>query len=135
KVYAVDTWSNIGMTEGARDTFDEFLNNTKPLGNWTVPLRGHSTELGHQFDKEIDLLFIDGDHSYEAVRADLEVWLPKLKDDGIVAFHDYDWAEGVRRAVREFVVPLQAEGGHRLDSIYWTRITRKGKQLSPSTIV
>jgi len=134
KVYAVDTWTNIDMPEEPRDTYDEFISNTRPLKNWIIPLRGLSTEVAYQFDEEIDLLFVDGDHSYGAVRADLDAWLPKLKDGGVVAFHDYNWAEGVRRAVRELIVPLQVEGGHRLGSIYWTRINRKGKQKCQSAI-
>jgi glycosyltransferase involved in cell wall biosynthesis/SAM-dependent methyltransferase/predicted O-methyltransferase YrrM len=134
KVYAVDTWTNIGMSEGSRDTYEEFLSNIKPLKNWIVPLRGLSTELAYQFDEEIDLLFVDADHSYETLRADLQAWLPKLKDGGIVAFHEYGWAEGVRRAVRELVVPLQVEGTHRLDSIYWTRISHKRQQRCQSAI-
>lgn len=135
KVYPVDTWTNIGMSEGSRDTYEEFLSNIAPLKNWILPLRGSSTELARQFDKGIDLLFVDGDHSYDGARADLEAWLPKVKDGGIVAFHDYSWAVGVRRAVRELVVPLQVEGAHRLDSIYWTRINSEAKQRCPSAIV
>ena len=36
----------------------------------------------------IDVLFIDGDHSYEAVLADWLLYSPLVKKDGIVAFHD-----------------------------------------------
>jgi predicted O-methyltransferase YrrM len=36
----------------------------------------------------IDLLFIDGDHSEEGVRADFEHWRPRLADGGHVLFHD-----------------------------------------------
>ena len=125
KVYAVDTWTNIAMSEGPRDTYQDFLQNTAPLRRWIVPLRGLSKEVAQRFNGKIDLMFVDGDHSYEAVRADLEMWLPKVKDGGVVVFHDYNWAEGVQRAVRELVVPLQIEGGHRLDSIYWTRISHR----------
>ncbi len=134
KVYAVDTWTNIGMSEGARDTYEEFLRNTEPLREWIVPLRGLSTEVGEKFDGRIDLLFIDGNHSYEAVRADLEVWLLKVKDGGIVVFHDYNWAEGVQRSVRELIVPIQVEGGRRIDSIYWTRISHQEKKRWQMTL-
>jgi predicted O-methyltransferase YrrM len=35
-----------------------------------------------------DLIFIDAVHSYEAVRDDLHAWAPKLKPEGVLAFHD-----------------------------------------------
>lgn len=40
------------------------------------------------FDEPIGLLWIDGDHSYDAVRADFEQWFPLLREGGLVAFHD-----------------------------------------------
>ena len=48
-----------------------------------------------------DFLFIDGDHSQEAVDADLSAWLPKVKSSGIVAMHDIGWAEGVVKGVEK----------------------------------
>lgn len=36
----------------------------------------------------IDFLFIDGDHSYEGVKKDFEMYSPLVKDGGIIAFHD-----------------------------------------------
>jgi cephalosporin hydroxylase len=37
---------------------------------------------------EVDFIFIDGDHSYNGVRADYELWEPMVRDGGAVAFHD-----------------------------------------------
>jgi len=37
---------------------------------------------------EIDLLFIDGDHSYEGAKADLNLYFPLVNEGGLVAFHD-----------------------------------------------
>ena len=60
----------------------------------------------------LDFAFIDGDHVYEAVRADLAAWWPKIRSGGLLTGHDYDiyldttgvW--GVRRAVDEFAAHL-----------------------------
>jgi predicted O-methyltransferase YrrM len=60
-----------------------------------------------------DIVFIDGAHDYESVKADIDVALKFLADDGVLAFHDYRaypgehdgrWDEGVSRAVNELIV-------------------------------
>jgi predicted O-methyltransferase YrrM len=53
----------------------------------------HRTETRDQVrellgSRPIELLFIDGDHTLEGVRRDLELYGPLLADDGLVAFHD-----------------------------------------------
>jgi len=37
---------------------------------------------------EIDVLFIDGDHSYEGVKQDFEMYSPLVREGGLIAFHD-----------------------------------------------
>ncbi|MFH7245459.1 MAG: class I SAM-dependent methyltransferase [Spirulina sp.] len=131
KVYAVDTWTNMAMSEGVIDTFDQFLENIEPYKDIIHPLKGLSEEIAKNFDVPIDLLFIDGDHSYEGAYSDLKNWLPKVKDLGIVVCHDFNWAEGVRRAIRELLAPLQIDGGRTLDGLYWTRILNKKENIDP----
>ena len=39
-------------------------------------------------DKQIDFLFIDGDHTYQGVKQDFEMYSPLVKEGGVIAFHD-----------------------------------------------
>ena len=63
-------------------------------------------------DSPADLIFIDADHSYEAVRGDFLAWVPHLAPDGVIAFHDsrpcparpdLDAATGPVRLVQEIL--------------------------------
>jgi len=73
-------------------------------------IRKTSFDAAAEFDSgSLDFVYIDGQHHYEAVKEDIEVWLPKLKPGGILCGHDYlnglvdGCAFGVKRAVDEFV--------------------------------
>jgi Methyltransferase domain len=39
-------------------------------------------------DREVDMLFIDGDHSYDGVKADYEMYSPLVRPGGLIGFHD-----------------------------------------------
>ena len=50
----------------------------------------------------LDFVFLDADHSYEGVSADIAAWTPKVKRGGIIAGHDFcHYFPGVIRAVLE----------------------------------
>jgi len=51
-------------------------------------------------EKNVGLLWLDGDHGYEGVRGDLDAWFPWLVTDGVVAFHDVD-VLGVKQLLDE----------------------------------
>jgi len=67
---------------------------------WTVG----SEEGSKLTPNNLDIVFIDADHSYDAVRKDIDLWLPKIREGGILAGHDYiDYIEyGVKKAVDEY---------------------------------
>lgn len=61
----------------------------------------------HLADIDFDWVYVDGDHSYDAVLDDLENWAPRIKPGGVLAGDDYTWrdehgAQPVQRAVHEF---------------------------------
>jgi hypothetical protein len=57
--------------------------------------------------RKFEVVYIDGDHTYDAVRADLRAWAPLVAEDGVLTGDDYGdygwWQGGVKRAVDEFV--------------------------------
>lgn len=57
-----------------------------------------------KIQNNIDFLFIDGDHSYEGVRGDFNLWGPKVKKGGMIVFHDIVGADisGYKYGVRDF---------------------------------
>ena len=53
-------------------------------------------------DKSLDYAFIDAEHTYKAVKQDVEAWLPKVKTGGLLIGHDYTRRfKGVKQAVQE----------------------------------
>jgi len=53
-------------------------------------------------DESLDFVFIDADHSYNSVLADIKNWAPKVKPGGYISGHDINMSS-VKRAVKETV--------------------------------
>jgi predicted O-methyltransferase YrrM len=123
-LFCVDTWNNDSMTEGHWDTYSEFAKNTQEFDAFVIPVRGFSTEVVHTVASQtsyLDLLFIDGDHTYEGVKADWEAYKSFLQPNSIVVFHDSAWAEGVMRVIEEDVKPVVSEFDASLN-MWWGTI-------------
>lgn len=91
KCFAVDTWKgdeHSGELESW--VFDKLRAHHDPLysGFSTLLRKTFDEALGDFEDGSVDLLHIDGFHTYDAVSHDFETWLPKLSDRAIVLFHD-----------------------------------------------
>ena len=91
--YAVDTWQG-DMHAGEYDNkVYNVVNkhNQENYNQFSHLLRMTFDEaLNHFKDGSVDLLHIDGLHTYEAVKHDFDTWLPKLAPNAIVLFHDIE---------------------------------------------
>jgi predicted O-methyltransferase YrrM len=120
-VWAVDPWelyqgvpvdlSFMGGSYGATNTKGTRRwaeHNVRALGysRSITLIQGHSRSEGQAWQgPPIGLLFIDGDHSYEAVQGDLLTWAEHMAPGGTIVFDDYvsNWEDTVIRGVDELV--------------------------------
>ncbi len=117
-VHAVDHFQGSPEHQEGKPLADEFLlrdgsllpiftENLKRNGldELVTPIVSSSVAAAEQWDgSPVRLLFIDGDHSYKATRADFEAWEKFIPVGGFVAFHDVnDTWPGVQRFFRDLV--------------------------------
>lgn len=103
RCYAVDTWRGDEFAgfydESVFNNINSFVQQN--YSSFATLIRSSFESAVELFaDGSIDLLHIDGRHTYDAVRTDFETWLPKVSDRGIVLFHDtaiYEHGFGVWR--------------------------------------
>src|SRR5262245_32365031 len=89
QLICVDTWTNQTMPDGAKDTYQEFLANTRQYSYMITPVRKLSHELtAADIGGPLDFVFIDGDHSEAAVRSDFRLIAPWVRPGGVISFHD-----------------------------------------------
>ncbi len=80
----------------------------------TLFFQGDSSEVAKNHAWTVKVLFIDGDHTYEGCKADIDAWYPHMAKGGVMLFHDCDASSpGVVQAVEEFV-----ERNHFTDVYY-----------------
>ncbi|AJY44666.1 class I SAM-dependent methyltransferase [Martelella endophytica] len=91
-------------------------------------LHGRSVDMeANVEDGSLDLVFLDGDHSYDGVRADIDAWLPKLAPGGYLGGHDYRNPDprfrfGVTDAVDEWVSVVGLTLETDANFTWWVRL-------------
>jgi hypothetical protein len=112
-VTCVDTWE--GSKDGGTDKYDRsrgtplevFKRNT--AGYPITAHVGRSPLAARDFDDHsFDIVYIDAEHDYDSVMADIKAWMPKAKHT--IAGHDYHVFEGVRKAVKDSGLTPHVDG-------------------------
>jgi hypothetical protein len=87
---AIDTWQGDPQAGFyGEDVYRAVSTYAQRYASFARLMRTTFDEAASSFaDRSIDLLHIDGLHSYEAVRNDFETWAPKVSNRGVVLFHD-----------------------------------------------
>lgn len=123
RLYLIDPWEFQsefkdrmfgGKVAKKQEHMDDILESVKQrLAVYTqvIILRKYSSDAVNQLeDNELDWVYIDGNHYYEYVLADLKNYFSKVKPGGLITGDDYHWSppdvngdEPVRRAVQDFM--------------------------------
>lgn len=96
KAYGIDTWKGDEHAGFYNDDIFERVSfyNVNNYSRFSTLIRSSFDNAREYFtEKSIDLLHIDGLHTYEAVKHDFETWLPVLSENAIVIFHDINVRE------------------------------------------
>jgi hypothetical protein len=101
-LYCIDTWedwNHDGIIFQAMDLFD----NMKSYYTHIDKLHMRGEEASNMFpDEHFDLVYIDASHWYDDVINDIKTWLPKIKNGGYLAGHDYIEGIDVLYAVNDY---------------------------------
>ena len=96
-IYAVDTWKGDSQAGIYDNDVYEKVKKHQEANYKTISRMIKSTfdeASVHFVDESIDLIHIDGLHTYEAVKHDFTLWRAKLKPGGTILFHDWNVREG-----------------------------------------
>lgn len=88
RVYGIDSFDGDPQA-GYKNTYEYVINKQRELGLDNIKfLKGYFGIIAKKWKKPIDILHIDGFHTYNAVKNDYETWNKFLKEDGVILFHD-----------------------------------------------
>lgn len=110
-VIAIDPYvsnrGDITNTVNMKQIKQIFLNNMKGLSNYELIEDFSYNAVKYYDNNSVDIIYIDGMHSYDSVIKDIGDWLPKIKITGWITGHDYrsNKFPGVVRAVNMFCKP------------------------------
>ena len=136
KVHAVDPHRHSSEDPRA-ETLDALLENLARAGVADIvePLVMTSAEAAGVIAGEVELLFVDGNHSVAGARADANIWLPRVMSGGVVMFHDVATSgyAGPRRVFQRRI--CWSGAFHRIRRVGSMGIAQRTPKRSPAAAV
>lgn len=94
KIFSIDPFlTSKDEPNGKYETFIENLKNNGIFDKVTH-IKEKSQVAGQNFNEEIEFLFIDGFHKYDAVKKDFDLFYPQIVEGGYIAIHDITYFKG-----------------------------------------
>jgi predicted O-methyltransferase YrrM len=105
-VYGIDTFEG-DVHSGHHNDALTMVETVKEVNNYqnVVIIRGYFDDVAKFWNKPIDILHIDGLHTYEAATNDFNTWSKFLTDDAIILMHDVSSFPEVRQVFEEINMP------------------------------
>jgi len=138
KLYSIDPWGLFikehkpmypyHSFEDEEKIYQKAVHLLKSFGQRSKIIRSTSKRAVDLISEPLDMIFIDADHSYEAVKEDIGLWWDKVKVGGIISGHDYGHSDhpGVKRAVDEYFGNKGLEINKEVGTVWWVQ---KPKEL------
>ena len=115
KIVSIDPYENYldwngNFLNDRQEFYEKTMRRLAPYGDRFEMIRDFSDNVHGQFeDNSLDVLFIDGLHTYEQVLIDCNNYYSKVKPGGIFSGHDFRVIPGVHKAVLEFAASVGKE--------------------------
>ena len=112
QAFPADTYEDVSNVNQARQNqrHEAACQRLAAFGDRSIVLRLTSTQAAERFQEgQLDFVYLDARHDYEAVAEDIRLWRPKIHEGGFLMGHDYidgtlpEGVFGVKRAVDDFV--------------------------------
>lgn len=123
KLYCIDPWKHFeghgyeaeNPQEYHDRNYEDTKRRTKEFGERVILLKMTSDEALDYVKEKVDFVWIDGDHRYIQVKADIKNWKTKLKPVAILGGHDWQ-NDNIKKAVKEEIGEVQTGE----DFTWWT---------------
>lgn len=138
KAYAIDSYLLSKTTTDSfkrsddtpfdQNDYENLFNFTKKrlnkFGERVLFIREDSKTCLNKIEKDLDIVFIDAEHTYESVYEDTRNWIKKIRKGGIISGHDYDHPNflGVKKAVDEFIKEFNLELIIERGYVWWAKV-------------